>query len=268
MFSQGVEPELELNDIPSVVETYEVLTGMDVHHRHPYCGELVFAAFSGSHQDAIAKSMAFRAEKATEPDGGSLWSVPYLPVDPADLGREYENDVIRINSQSGKGGVGYILRRFGVDLPAKMRESIGFAVKALSDKLQKELSPDEVFNVFIGEFVNIETRLEVINTDYNKEDRKTVVTVRYNGEIHEIFGFGNGQLDALSDALQKGLKLRFILSGFSQHAMEVGSQSQAMSYVKITDSKGRDYWGAGLHNDIGKSARAALVSAINRSERL
>jgi 2-isopropylmalate synthase len=260
MYSQGINPLLDFSDIPSVVNVYERLTGMEVHPRHPYCGELVFAAFSGSHQDAIAKGMKYREENESD-----VWNTPYLPIDPTDLGRQYDCDVIRINSQSGKGGVGYILSRFDLDLPVKMREAVGYCVKSLSDKQQSELSPDEVYNAFKEEFVNVEKPLKVIKIDYNKETGQTNVILEIKNKKHEIMGVGNGQLDALSDAFQKELNIKFDITNFSQHAMENGSKSQAVSYIEITDGNGSVHWGAGLHTDIGKSARAALVSSINRS---
>jgi 2-isopropylmalate synthase len=269
MYSQGIDPGLNFSHISEIMSVYERTTGMDVHQRHPYCGELVFAAFSGSHQDAIAKGMAYREElieskSADGMRGGEYpWNVPYLPIDPADLGREYDSDVIRINSQSGKGGIGYILKRSGVDLPVGMRECVGYAVKDISDKGDKELTPDEVFGAFMDEFVNVETKLCVLKTAYNKDTGNTTAVMLSDGEQHEISGSGNGQLDALSDALQKHLNITFDIANYAQHAMEVGSKSKAVSYVEITGN-GKSVWGAGLHTDTGKSARLALVSAINR----
>jgi len=269
MYSQGIDPELNFSNVSRITEAYERLTGMSVHQRHPYCGELVFAAFSGSHQDAIAKGMGFREEKLRSGKSDFVWNVPYLPIDPMDLGRVYESDVIRINSQSGKGGIGYILERLGVNLPLKMRESVGYAVKSISDRSDKELTPEEVYDAFAEEFVNIETRLEAVKSTYNKESGKTVVAIRHNKSTREIVGHGNGQLAALSDALQKDFAVKFDISDFAQHSIDVGedvgAKAKAMSYVQITDSDGKCHWGAGLHTDIGKSARAALISAINRS---
>ncbi|MCL1832463.1 MAG: 2-isopropylmalate synthase, partial [Oscillospiraceae bacterium] len=251
LYSQGIDPQLDLSGISQIVKMYERTTGMDVHSRHPYCGELVFAAFSGSHQDAIAKSMAWR-DKHTEQAAPCLWNVPYLPIDPADLGREYDSDVIRINAQSGKGGIGYILRRSGVNLPANMREAVGYAVKSVSDKAVQVLNPDEVYSAFMQEFVNRTDKLEVLRIRYKKDDGGTVVNVRYGYKEREITGRGNGQLDALSDALKTGLGLKFDISDFSQHAIDSGSKSRGISYVQIT-ADGKTYWGAGLHTDIGKS---------------
>jgi 2-isopropylmalate synthase len=270
MYSQGIDPGLELNNIPEITEVYERLTGMDVHRRHPYCGELVFAAFSGSHQDAIAKSMAYRNAENTAADIPQYWNVPYLPVDPADLGRQYESDVIRINSQSGKGGVGYILRRSGVELPVRMRESAGYAVKSLSDKLQyKELCPDEVYNAFCEAFVNIGTPISLDENIKFKQEvgaiKATAVLIR-SDEESVITGSGNGRLDAVSDALKRHLGIEFNITFYSEHSMGSGSAAQAMSYIEIVDKNGKGHWGAGLHTDIITSSALALVSAINKAE--
>jgi len=268
MYSQGVEPNLELNNIPEIVAVYERLTGMDVHSRHPYCGELVFAAFSGSHQDAIAKAQSLCTQAELRPgdnsDDKSHWRVPYLPVDPTDLGRVYDSDVIRINSQSGKGGVGYILGRSGVELPARMRESVGYAVKGISDKLgYKELCPDEVYNAFCAAFVNIKAPLELNeNIKFKQEVGAITATVTLNGNV--VTGSGNGRLDAVSDAIREFLGVKFNITFYSEHSMDTGSAALAMSYIEITDSVGKSHWGAGLHTDIITSSALALVSAINR----
>jgi 2-isopropylmalate synthase len=277
LYSQGVEPMLDFSNISEVAKIYERTTGMDVHQRHPYCGELVFAAFSGSHQDAIAKGMAWREgslnqlEKTAETLNESqqtklrLWNVPYLPIDPGDLGRKYDSDVIRINSQSGKGGIGYILKRSGVDLPIKMRECVGYTVKDISDKANKELTPDEIYEAFMSTFVNVESKLKVIKTDYDKDSGNTAAVIEIDGVQSEIKGSGNGQLDALKDALNNaGSCAAFDIADYSQHALDTGSKSKAISYIEIT-AGGKSCWGAGLHTDTGKSARLALVSAINRS---
>lgn len=179
MFSQGVDPELDFTDIPKITELYTRVTRMNVYERSPYSGKLVFAAFSGSHQDAIAKGMKWRAEGHTD-----LWTVPYLPIDPEDVGREYSADVIRINSQSGKGGIGYILEtRFGYDLPKKMREVVGYAVKSVSDHKHKELLPDEVYEIFKSKFVDVTIPLNVIESHYVQcEGIEATVTLTYNGK--------------------------------------------------------------------------------------
>ncbi len=264
MYSHGVEPELDFTNLPQICEFYEKITDMQVNVRHPYCGQLVFAAFSGSHQDAIAKGMAWRDEKNLDE-----WSVPYLPIDPHDVGRQYDGDVIRINSQSGKGGIGYLLKnKYGIDLPAKFREQVGYAVKDYSDKLHKELQPDEVYNVFRNSFVNLDAPIKLVSAHYTQEADgiSSTVTIKVNGNERIITGKGNGRLDAVSDALKRCLNLKYNLTSYSEHALEIGSKSQAISYVEIVDANGKITWGAGLDTDIIASSINALISALNKSE--
>jgi 2-isopropylmalate synthase len=264
MYSHGVNPGLDFSNIPKTVQTYEQLTDMNVGQRHPYCGELVFAAFSGSHQDAIAKGMAWREEKKL-----TDWTVPYLPLDPKDLGRQYDGDIIRINSQSGKGGIGFLLKnKYGMDLPQKFREQVGYAVKDVSDKLHKELQPDEVYNVFRDNFVNLGNPVKFIEVRYaqQKDGISATVTVHVNKKERILTGSGNGRIDAVSNALGKNLGIKYNLTNYSQHALDIGSKSQAISYVEIKTGDGRVSWGAGLHTDTNTSAVFALISALNRSE--
>ena len=266
LYSHGIDPGLDFTNLPEVAQIYEELTDLEVGKRHPYCGELVFAAFSGSHQDAIAKGMAWREEKKT-----ADWSVPYLPIDPKDVGRRYDGDIIRINSQSGKGGIGFLLKtKYGVNLPAKFREQVGYAVKDVSDKLQKELQPEDVYNIFNEQFVNVSGKIRDVDMKYEQkgDEITAIVTLKINGKESHITGSGNGRLDAVCDALRKCLNLKFNITHYSQHATEVGSKSRAMTYLEITDNNGRAFWGAGLRTDIIKSSIAALVSAINKSELL
>ncbi|MCL2697911.1 MAG: 2-isopropylmalate synthase [Oscillospiraceae bacterium] len=264
MYSHGVDPKLDFSNIPATVKTYEELTDMSVGQRHPYCGELVFAAFSGSHQDAIAKGMAWREEKKL-----TEWTVPYLPLDPKDLGRQYDGDIIRINSQSGKGGIGFLLKnKYGMDLPPKFREQVGYAVKDFSDKNQKELQPDEVYNVFRDGFVNVADPVKFTEVHYKQEKDgiNATVAVNVNKKERVLSGFGNGRIDAVSEALRRSLNIKYNLTSYSQHALDIGSKSQAISYVEIKTSDGRVSWGAGLHTDVTTSAVLALISAVNRSE--
>ena len=261
MFAQGVDPELDFSDMPGICEVYERVTRMQVGDRTPYAGKLVFAAFSGSHQDAIAKGMKWREEHTCR-----YWTVPYLPIDPIDVGREYETDVIRINSQSGKGGIGYLLEHnFGYILPSKMREHVGYAVKSVSDHSHKELSPAEVLDIFTEQYVNISTPLEVIDCHFvRKGDQiKAMLTVNYNGEEKDISAEGNGRLDAVSNAFKRSLGLSYYNLTYTEHALESGSTSKAVTYVGITDD-GKMHWGAGVHEDIITSSIQALVSAINK----
>ena len=261
MYSQGVDPELNFENMPEVVSVYEKMTGMKVYERQPYSGKLVFAAFSGSHQDAIAKGMKWREEKDCE-----HWTVPYLPIDPKDVGREYESDVIRINSQSGKGGIGYLLEQnYGYDLPPKMREDFGYAVKSVSDHQHKELKPAEVYGIFKDSYVNIASPIEIMETHFAQNSAiHAFVKVRDHGIVKELEADGNGRLDAVSNALKHRLNLSYTIVTYKEHALEQGSSSQAVAYVGISDANGKVTWGAGVHNDIITASVNALVSAVNR----
>lgn len=262
MYAQGVEPELDLSNMPEITELYERVTRMHVYERQPYAGKLVFAAFSGSHQDAIAKGMKWRKENNCE-----TWTVPYLPIDPADVGREYETDVIRINSQSGKGGIGYLLEHnFGYVLPAKMREDVGYTVKNVSDRAHAELSPNEVLDVFNTNYVNINNHIKLIDYHFVRTPEiKVMLTVEIDGEVKELTASGNGRLDAVSNAVKKQLGVEFSELTYEEHALTKGSASQAITYVSITLPDGKKVWGAGIHDDIIASSIRALFSAINRS---
>ncbi len=260
MFSQGVDPELDFSNLPELTELYERVTRMQVYDRQPYSGKLVFAAFSGSHQDAIAKGMKWREEKQC-----STWTVPYLPIDPTDVGRVYEADVIRINSQSGKGGIGYLLEtQFGLDLPKKMREEFGYIVKGISDHAHKELLPAEVHEIFETTYVNIRTPLEYQEIHYvQKNGIQAAVTLTQSGESYTIKADGTGRLDAVSNALKAFLGKKFTIQTYTEHALTVSSQSDAVSYVAI-EADGKLYWGVGIKRDITDSSVAALFSALNR----
>ena len=262
MFAQGVEPGLDFSNMPEITELYERVTRMQVYDRTPYAGKLVFAAFSGSHQDAIAKGMKWREEHTCR-----YWTVPYLPIDPKDVGREYETDVIRINSQSGKGGIGYLLEHnFGYNLPSKMREHVGYTVKGHSDRSHKELLPEEVLEIFKQEYVNINAPLSLVDYHFVRsgDSIKALITVNHHGEQKDISADGNGRLDAVSNALKKNLGISYSNLTYTEHALNQGSSSQAVSYVSITDDKGKVSWGAGIHDDIIASSICALFSAINK----
>lgn len=261
MYSHGVNPNLDLHNLPEILAVYERLTKMKVGERHPYAGELVFTAFSGSHQDAIAKGMKWREEADRE-----FWSVPYLPIDPLDIGRQYEGDIIRINSQSGKGGIGYLLhQKYGLDLPQQMREGFGYVVKNVSDRLNKEMMIDEIREIFMQEYVNIDSPMKFVNYQFtHHDDYQTIVKVSVNGEVKEISGNGEGRLDAISNALQSNLELNFSNLIYKEHALEVGSKSQAVTYIGITADNGSSYWGCGIDADIMTSSVKALFSAINK----
>ncbi len=262
MYAQGVDPNLDLSNMPEISKLYERVTRMHVYERQPYAGKLVFAAFSGSHQDAIAKGMKWREEKHCD-----TWTVPYLPIDPGDVGREYETDVIRINSQSGKGGIGYLLEHnFGYILPAKMREDVGYTVKNVSDHAHAELSPNEVLDVFTNNYVNINNHIKLVDYHFVRTPEiKVMVTVEVNGETKELTASGNGRLDAVSNALKKHLGIKFSELTYEEHALTKGSSSQAITYLSITLPDGKKVWGAGIHDDIIASSINALFSAVNRS---
>ena len=263
MYALGVDPGLDFSNMPKLVETYERVTRMHVHPRQPYAGQLVFAAFSGSHQDAIAKGMHFRKENNEQ-----YWTCPYLYIDPHDVGRTYDADVIRINSQSGKGGIGYILEQnYGYDLPPKMREALGYAVKDVSDHLHKELNPKDVYGIFESEFLNKETPFAIPEAHYIQKDGiYAMVTVTENDITMEYTGKGNGRLDAVSNAIKKGSGRDFSVLTYKEHALETGSTSHAVAYVGLTWADGETTWGAGQHTDIMVASVKALASAINNHE--
>lgn len=262
MYAMGVDPELDFHDMPHIVEIYEENTRMQVPMRQPYAGQLVFAAFSGSHQDAIAKGMHYREEKNTE-----IWSVPYLPIDPHDVGREYETDVIRINSQSGKGGIGYLLEEYyGMDIPAGMRESVGYYMKGISDHQHKELLPNEIYDLFKKEYMNVEAPIKLNDYHFVRTDHLMgTLSITYEGKEMDIIGRGNGRLDAVANALRNNLSRSFDIQDYTEHALTTGSTSQAVAYVKILDCQGKEQWGVGIHDDIIAASIIALFSALNRA---
>lgn len=259
MFSQGIDPKLDFSDMPAVTEKYRAFTGMEISPRQPYAGELVFAAFSGSHQDAIAKGMHYRAEQ-----GLTEWSVPYLPIDPKDVGREYDSDVIRINSQSGKGGVGYVLEQaYGLKLPPAMKEEMSYCAKRVSDKTHKELKAPELLKIFEENFVLPRNRFEVGEVHYKQENGITATVEIVKGQTRAVVeAEGNGRLDAVSNAFKKHFGISYTLTGYEQHALASGSYAQALTCVGA-EKDGKIYWGAGRHSDIIRSSVCALVSALN-----
>ena len=267
LYTHGVDPQLDFSDMPKIVKSYEDLTGMSVGFRQPYAGQLVFAAFSGSHQDAIAKGMAFRRER-----GEDRWTVPYLPLDPQDVNREYETDVIRINSQSGKGGISYILEHnYGYDLPKEMASEVGYFIKEISDHAHKELSPAEVLAAFQAEYQNINAPITLEDISWMREKDGTVadMTLNIGGEIFCLSARGNGPIDAVSNALREAnpdIRYRFV--DYEEHALENDSDSRASAYVVIADEAGRHFWGVGVDSDIIMASVYALITAINRENRV
>ena len=260
LFSQGVDPELDFSFMPEICEKYREFTQMEISPRQPYAGALVFAAFSGSHQDAIAKGMQWRRDKKCE-----FWTVPYLPIDPADVGREYQTDVIRINSQSGKGGVGFILQEnFGVNLPPKFKEAMGYAAKDVSDKTHKELKPDEVYRVFLERFVENRPLFDVSECHFKQlaGGIEATVTVAEQGKKSVVQAVGNGRLDAVSNAIKKHFGAAYTLTTYEQHSLGEQSTSKALSFVGV-EGDGKTGWGAGIDEDIIQSSFEALCAALN-----
>ena len=260
MFSYGIDPLLDFADMPRIRATYERLTRMQVGDRAPYAGDLVFSAFSGSHQDAIAKGMAWREEKKL-----TTWTVPYLPIDPVDVGRTYDSDVIRINSQSGKGGISYILKQnFSISMPVAMREEVGYAVKQVSDEEHKELSPQWVYEIFEENYVNRMPYFTVDECHFKQNDGiMAEATITHGGKKTVVDANGNGRLDAVSNSLKQFFGISYELSTYEEHALSHGSSSKAIAYVGIT-CEGKNYWGVGMDEDIIKASISALVVAVNK----
>jgi 2-isopropylmalate synthase len=245
--------------MPSICKKFEEYTNMQINDRQPYAGKLVFAAFSGSHQDAIAKGMNWKEEK-----GGDIWNVPYLPIDPQDVGREYDADVIRINSQSGKGGVGYILEKnYGIQMPQTMKEAMGYLAKGVSDREQKELTPERIYQLFKEKYIKNRSQFDITSFRFKKEDGIIAkLTLKKDGETTTVKGKGNGRLEAVNKALEKFIGEEYELNHYEQHALERGASSKAIAYVGLSKD-GKDYWGAGVDEDIVKASVNALVAAVN-----
>ena len=266
MYSHGVDPKLDLSDMNYIVSEYEKCTRMHVYERAPYAGALVFAAFSGSHQDAIAKGMKYRQKKNLHE-----WSVPYIPIDPTDIGRTYDADVIRVNSQSGKGGIGYILEQtFGYNLPSKMREHFSYLCKDISDREHKELKPDEVLSIFTENYLNLDGGIKVTDFDFTRENNnvRISITFSHNGEETEMEAEGNGTLSAINNALCEFTGKQYTLQVFSQHSMQgQGSRSVAASYIGLEREDGAMFWGAGTDTDVITANTNALLSAFHNMTR-
>lgn len=257
MFSHGVDPELDFANMQRIVAEYEKLTNMKVGARQPYAGELVFTAFSGSHQDAIAKGLAQKGEE--------IWSVPYLPIDPKDVGRTYDSDVIRINSQSGKGGVSYILKNhYGLTLPEKMREEVGYVVKGVSDREHKELSPEWVYQIFEEHYLQDGVIFRIPECHYKQMNGIIAeVTISQEEKDWRVVASGNGRLDAVSNAIKQHFQISYELSVYEEHALAHGSSSKAAAYVGIC-MNGTMFWGVGIDEDIIKASVSALCVAVNQ----
>ena len=262
MYSHGVEPNLDFSNLPELASIYERLTRMHVYERMPYSGQLVFAAFSGSHQDAIAKGMTWRREKQLH-----QWTCPYIPIDPHDIGRTYDADVIRINSQSGKGGIGFLLQQnYGYNPPPKMREDLGYRVKDVSDHEHRELSVKEVLGVFENSYLNHTQPLNVPDAHFIQNSDGSItanVVVTSGGSTVKCTATGNGRLDAVATAIEQQTGMHFTLVHYSEHALDSDTNSRACSYVGLKWASGEETWGCGTHTDIIVAGIKALVSAIN-----
>ena len=267
MYSQGVDPELDFSNIKEIRAVYEKCTKMHVHDRHPYAGNLVFTAFSGSHQDAIKKGVEYMAQSGTE-----YWEIPYLPIDPADVGREYE-PIIRINSQSGKGGAAFVMQQsFGYNLPKAMHPEFGAKVKEACDEAGRELKPQEIFEIFRKEYLDIRYPYNLKSYklyEENDTEDETVVhfegNLRFRHEDHAISGVGNGPIDAFFNAIKSVGITDYKFISYSEHAVSSGADSKAISYIHLSTPEGRDIFGVGMDSNISLSSIKGIICAINRS---
>jgi 2-isopropylmalate synthase len=265
MYTQGLDPKLDFSDINTVLDIVERCTNIETHVRHPYVGELVYTAFSGSHQDAINKGLAYQRTKKDE-----FWEVPYLPIDPGDLGRSYEG-IIRINSQSGKGGVAYLLEeKYGYSLPKKMHPEIGRIVQLVTDKEGRELEAEEIFDIFKKTYFKPKMHIELIDFAMSsitaKEHLvKCTLTYNYNGKEIKALGQGNGPIDACRDALRKDYPNKFTLTDFTQHTCGVKSSAKAVAYIQVQTKSLDAFYGVGADTDIAYASIKALFCALNRA---
>ena len=270
LFSQGVDPMLDFSDMDRVRRVYEKCTMMPVNARHPYAGELVYTAFSGSHQDAINKGMKTYQDSRQE-----YWEVPYLPIDPSDVGRTYES-IIRINSQSGKGGVAYVMEQeFGFILPKEMHPEFGSIIQAISEKTGNEVLSQEILGAFEREYLGTNGSLmfkchglhEQLALGRSGNARSTGIQalVAINGKERKISGTGNGPVDAFCQALKKEIGVEFVLVSYHEHALAQGSDSMAVAYIQIEDGARRRFFGAGIDTNIFVASLKAVVSGLNRS---
>ena len=263
LFTQGIDPKLNFSNMSDLIEIYESSTRMNVHPRHPYAGDLVYTAFSGSHQDAIRKGMEAMKNHPER------WEVPYLPLDPLDVGRTYD-PIIRINSQSGKGGVTFILEQnFGLHMPKAFQKDVGAVVTKVSDEMQSEISSEKIYEIFKNEYVDIRTPLQ-LNTyrsatvDADWDIVNIEAEIIYNGEKRFIVGEGNGVVSAFCRALEDLLNIHIDIVDYRGHSMELGTKARAISYIEIRDENGKRYFGAGTSKSVSKSSLRAVVSTVNK----
>jgi 2-isopropylmalate synthase len=264
MFTQGVDPGIDVSNIKELVEIAEYCNRLPVHCRHPYAGELVFTAFSGSHQDAIKKGIAARQR-----DPGAVWEVPYLPIDPDDVGRRYE-PVIRINSQSGKGGIAYVMEQdFGFVLPRKLQVEFSKTVQAITDDTGSELSPKQIWDAFQNEYLDAGNGLRLVSLDFQKqgEARRVVAEIGQGSDVRRIEGAGNGPIDALVAGLRAEYPLACEVLDYHQHSLGKGANAVSVAYVELSlEGEGTSY-GVGRHESILTASILAVLSAINRIRR-
>ena len=267
--TQGIDPQIDYSNVPEIRKTVEYCNQIKISERHPYAGNFVFTAFSGSHQDAIKKGLEARqlaADRAGADLDSFVWLVPYLPIDPKDIGRTYYADVIRVNSQSGKGGIGYLLEQtFGYNLPPKMREHFSYICKEVSDHQHKELKPDEVLEIFTSQYLNLDSGIKIADFDFERENDavKINITFRKDGKETELEAEGNGTLSAINNALCAFTGEQYTLQVFTQHSMQgQGSRSVAASYIGLERADGTLFWGAGTDTDVVKASTNALLSAF------
>ena len=269
MYTQNIDCKLDFSNINHIKEVYERTTKMKVGPRQPYAGELVFTAFSGSHQDAINKGKAYMDETHSD-----RWEIPYLPIDPADVGREYE-PIIRINSQSGKGGAAFIMQEFGFKMPKAMHPEFGAVVQAACDKKGKELKKQEVFDLFIEEYRNVCGPYQLLNHKFSevKEENEALTkvhftgTLKYNGDDPvQIEGTGSGPIGAFCQAMNKVGLSDYQFVDYSEHAISVGEDSKAISYIHLKNPQGKDVFGIGVSHNIGYASLKGIICAINRDQ--
>ena len=263
MFSQGIDPELNIENIKEIIEVYERCCKMDIDMRHPYAGKLVFTAFSGSHQDAINKGVHALNERNT-----SIWEVPYLPIDPADIGREYE-PVVRINSQSGKGGVAFVMESmYGYKLPKEMHKEFADVIQKMSEEQGGEIEPEQIFDAFKHEYIALDDPFEfkkIRVEDVNDKDCVAAIDFEYKKKLYHIEASGNGPLDAVKTAINKEFDLDVCVLNYSEHALGSGSHARAAAYIEMRDNRtGKELFGAGDSSNITKATIRAFFSGLNR----
>ena len=267
MYTQGVDPRLDFSNINKIREMYERCTKMKVGERQPYAGELVFTAFSGSHQDAINKGTQYMKESNSD-----FWEIPYLPIDPADVGRQYE-PIIRINSQSGKGGAAFVMQQsFGYDLPKAMHPEFGRIVQRETERVGTELQPQRIFELFRENYIDATAPYQLLRHSFEEAtDERGVSRVRFTGTLRhtdttfEVSGTGNGPIDAFFNAIHGQKMDRFTFVDYKEHAVSNGSDSMAVAYIQLRDEAGRDVYGVGVDHNINLAPLRGILSAINRA---